>query len=545
MKKLFSSLIVLSVALLITFNTSAQSANTSLSNLASATKINHSLTPGTTNSLSLGTSTIGWRNLYLTNGLYVDNHRFINNSGSGNNFIGTDAGKSITSGVNNTGAGVYALYSNTSGNSNTAAGNGALSYNTMGSYNTSSGFYALGYSVAGNYNTANGFYALLNNTNSYNTATGAYALYKNNSGYNNTAIGASALYYTTSGIDNTATGLNALTANISGNHNTAVGVDALTKTIASDFNTAVGSEAGSLYDNGYNNVFIGANVDVNGAGYYNDIAIGQGTVCTDVSQVTMGNSATTSYRAYANWSNISDGRFKKNIQLNVPGLTFINKLQPVTYTLDATGLDNFLHQNQKQDKQIDDKAKTAMTNALSAKEKIVHTGFIAQDVEKAAKSLNYDFSGVDAAKNDKDVYGLRYAEFVVPLVKGEQELSKQNDSLKSVVNSLQNQINELKSMIVSSVNSLQSAVSSASLQQNTPNPFSSSTSIGYVLPQTYSSAKIIISDSKGTTLKQISLNTKGKGNVNVDAATLASGAYYYTLYVDGKMIDSKQMMSSK
>jgi hypothetical protein len=31
--------------------------------------------------------------------------------------------------------------------------------------------------------------------------------------------------------------------------------------------------------------------------------------------------------------------------------------------------------------------------------------------------INYDFSGVDAAKNEKDLYGLRYAEFVVPLVK--------------------------------------------------------------------------------------------------------------------------------
>jgi hypothetical protein len=52
---------------------------------------------------------------------------------------------------------------------------------------------------------------------------------------------------------------------------------------------------------------------------------------------------------------------------------------------------------------------------------------LAQDVEKAAKDLNYDFSGVDAPKNDKDLYALRYAEFVVPLVKAVQELSQQND----------------------------------------------------------------------------------------------------------------------
>ena len=35
--------------------------------------------------------------------------------------------------------------------------------------------------------------------------------------------------------------------------------------------------------------------------------------------------------------------------------------------------------------------------------------------------FGYDFSGVDKPKNDKDFYGLRYAEFTVPLVKAVQE----------------------------------------------------------------------------------------------------------------------------
>jgi hypothetical protein len=38
--------------------------------------------------------------------------------------------------------------------------------------------------------------------------------------------------------------------------------------------------------------------------------------------------------------------------------------------------------------------------------------------------LNYDFSGVDKPKNENDLYGLRYAEFVVPLVKAIQEQQK-------------------------------------------------------------------------------------------------------------------------
>lgn len=40
--------------------------------------------------------------------------------------------------------------------------------------------------------------------------------------------------------------------------------------------------------------------------------------------------------------------------------------------------------------------------ARKIKEQTNFTGFIAQDVEKAAKEINYDFSGVDAAKNDHE-----------------------------------------------------------------------------------------------------------------------------------------------
>jgi hypothetical protein len=269
----------------------------------------------------------------------------------------------------------------------------------------------------------------------------------------------------------------------------------------------------------------------------------------------MGNGATGSYRAYANWSNISDGRFKKNINENVPGLVFINKLQPITYTLDATGIDNFLHADLLQDKQIGGQAKALMSKALAEREKVTYTGFIAQDVEKAAKSLNYDFSGVDAAKNDKDLYGLRYAEFVVPLVKAVQELSKMNDAKDSgiqqqniKIDNLQQQLNELKKMIAvnqsPAVADNSTIMSSASLQQNTPNPFTNATNIKYSLPLSYSSAKIIVTGNNGIALKQINVTGK-EGSVTIDASTLATGAYQYSLYVDGRLIDTKQMIATK
>ena len=67
------------------------------------------------------------------------------------------------------------------------------------------------------------------------------------------------------------------------------------------------------------------------------------------------------------------------------------------------------------------KANTPTLAAREAKSVIRYTGFLAQEVETAAKSSGFDFSGVDAPKNDQDLYGLRYSEFVVPLVKAVQE----------------------------------------------------------------------------------------------------------------------------
>jgi hypothetical protein len=74
-------------------------------------------------------------------------------------------------------------------------------------------------------------------------------------------------------------------------------------------------------------------------------------------------------------------------------------------------------------------------------EKIEFSGFIAQEVEQAAQETNYNFSGVHKPKNDKDLYGLTYAEFVVPLVKAVQEqqaiIEQQNKKIENLEKKLE------------------------------------------------------------------------------------------------------------
>jgi hypothetical protein len=88
-------------------------------------------------------------------------------------------------------------------------------------------------------------------------------------------------------------------------------------------------------------------------------------------------------------------------------------------------------------------------------------------------------------------------------------------------------------------------VSSAHLEQNAPNPFHTSTIIRYHLPQGTFSAQVLINNTKGQLLKSISLNSGGSGQITLQAGTLAAGSYTYTLFVDGKQVDTKRMLIVK
>jgi hypothetical protein len=333
-------------------------------------------------------------------------------------------------GTHNNANGYTALYSNTTGCANTANGYGALQSNTTGWNNTANGAHALILNTTGRSNTANGFGSLSSNTTgSSNTANGYCALNFNTTGIDNTANGYNALALNTTGSYNAANGRNALYSNTTGSYNTATGYYALYSTIGL-YNTATGSFALHSNTTGTFNTAIGHFANVSTGNLSNATAIGYNATATASNQVRIGNSYVTSIGGYAAWTNISDGRAKKNIRADVPGLNFINSLQPVTYNLDPDAIDELLKSDDPEINRLNDSLRSSRSpeekefeaKARAAKQKQVQTGFVAQDVEKIAKSIGYDFSGVDV--DEMGIYGLRYAEFVVPLVKAVQELSE-------------------------------------------------------------------------------------------------------------------------
>ena len=383
----------------------------------------------------------GYLSLYQTtsgfqNTAHGSNALYSNTTGSDNTAVGMDAMFSNTVGFVNTAFGFATMFSNTTGSFNTAIGEFSMHDNTTGNSNTSLGNFSLQFNTTGSSNTAIGNQAIkLNTTGVNNTATGFAALFNNSAGGNNTATGVNSLLSNTTGSQNTAMGSFSLQANTTGSNNVAIGINAFINNIDGGGNTVLGNFAGDLAKNDNSNTFIGFGANnTSGIALRNSTALGNGTAITANNQVRVGNAVVTSIGGQVSWSTFSDGRYKKNVQQNVPGILFIMKLKPVTYHLDAHALNNFFKTKSSPGDDV----------MLSAKEKIIYSGFIAQDVEKAATEAGYDFSGVDKPKNEKDIYSLRYAEFVVPLVKAVQEQQQMIIDLQKQLDTLLKRVEQLE-----------------------------------------------------------------------------------------------------
>ncbi|PCJ64375.1 MAG: hypothetical protein COA58_13560 [Bacteroidetes bacterium] len=301
--------------------------------------------------------------------------------------------------------------------------------------------------TSGNLSVAIGDSALRSNTTAVgNVAIGRQALFSNITSIGNTAVGYQSLLNTT-GSGNTGVGVLAASANTSGINNTFYGMQAGFAYTTGNYNVINGYQGGWTVS-GSSNTYIGAQVGPT-TSYDNVVALGSGATPTASNQVRFGNASTTSIGGNQNWTNTSDARFKNNVKENVVGLDFILTLRPVTYNLDHNKIAAFTGEDKKLSEEAEYMKKQRTENS-----KKVQTGFIAQEVEEAAKKLHFDFSGIDAPKNDKDHYGLRYAEFVVPLVKGMQEQQEliqaqqtQLDSQEAVILEMQKQLAALKALI--------------------------------------------------------------------------------------------------
>lgn len=473
-----------------------------------------------------------------------------NRAGHSNTFIGFEAGNKNVSGVLNTFIGFNAGAENTTANQNVFIGTSTGGKNTMGSVNT-----FIGYSTGAENTTAQA-----------NVFIGAEA------GMNCTENGDGGALTSASG--NTMVGYQAGINTILGTQNVFLGAGSGTGNTDGDSNVFVGYRTGETAANGSFQTFVGHNVNaLVGVSTENSFAVGQNTMVTAPNAGILGNVSTQKVGSTVNWSSISDGRFKKKIKEDVKGLDFILQLRPVTYQIQAEKLYHFTKNDQvatarasSSHTPLVNETSAILKKALAEKSKITYSGFVAQEVEKAAKKAGFNFSGVVKPSNAKDPYGIRYAEFTVPLVKAtqeqqsiiedlqlenqeqQQELKKQRTELKRLQQEMQEYKQLLDELIAQKTTPTETGnhelilEKKASLSQNQPNPFYQKTVVKYFIPANIKTAKIQVTAADGKVLSILNLSEKGKGQATIDTATYPAGTYYYSLILDGQVFETNQML---
>ncbi len=531
---------------------------------------------------------------------------FSNTTGSNNTAYGYESNSFNTTGSYNTTVGIFALYKNTAGSELVAIGDSAL-YSLNGGLggNTAVGSKAGKQITTGNYSTYIGWKAGYNSTAANaNTAVGASSLFSNTTGYDNIAVGVDALSGNNTGSYNTIIGKGAGTTNSGGSGNASLGVRSLYLNTTGSRNTALGDSSGYTNNGGNNNSFLGAYADVTTGGLSNATAIGYSAKVSTSSTIVLGDATagvnvaiggTTAgvyklkvlHSTYGfdianastldNWEHYITG----SSGTTSGGASFTAGDMLLYYDGGSSPLGAFDHTSGAYKTTSDERMKTNIKpmpsildkinllepvtyNFKNSKNQNISMGFIAQKVEKLFPSLVTHY--VDTARGT-DVNLMDYTGFGVIAIKGIQELQQVAKQKDSIINNQQKQIDDLKSLmkqlqqsvlalqLCSPCSNQQSAIGSQqviinnndalSLEQNAPNPFNKSTVIRYTLPSKFATAQIVIIDNNGKILKQVNVSGTGKGSLNIDAGTLSSGAYKYSLLVDGKLVNTKTMVLTK
>lgn len=478
----------------------------------------------------------------------------VSTTGTGNTGVGDRTLYSNTTGSNNTAGGYRTLYNSVGASNNTGYGHQTLYAVTTGADNVAVGYLSMNGNISGSSNTAVGTNALKVYGGSEATAVGAYALYANSSGVGNTAVGNKSLYTVTTGRYNSAFGYQALYLNTA-EYNCAFGNMALLNNTTGGYNCAMGSSAmgsnttgvrnvavgmAALYANttgsditaigygaggsaGDGNTFVGQGATLNVPGWSNSTMLGRGAFATGSDQVRLGNFTVTSIGGVVAYSVVSDGRFKSNFRNDVPGLEFINQLEPVTYDMDRNKISSFAGFTADKDQQRAPLVREA--------------GFVAQKIEEIVSKNQYNFYGVEKPQSDKDTYRVRYSDFVVPIVKALQELSAK-------VQQQQHQIDSLLGTKTQNFDtgSENTSNAKAALFQNNPNPSSTDTEIRMTVPGDSKNSMLHIYNFEGTQLKTIPVTGKGDVTIKIEAGNFKPGIYLYSLIVDGAVIGVRRMV---
>lgn len=156
--------------------------------------------------------------------------------------------------------------------------------------------------------------------------------------------------------------------------------------------------------------------------------------------------------------------------------------------------------------------------------------------------------------NDKGYYSVNYNAIIPLLIEAVKEQNKKVSGKDEVINQLKSEVSSLESRL----QKLEQAIVGNNnggtekgnlllkdvpvLEQNTPNPFSTSTTVKYFVPNMKNSAEIDVYDSKGIRINSYAIKVAGNGEITIKTQDLAPGNYFYELVIDGQKIASRKMI---
>jgi len=227
----------------------------------------------------------------------------------------------------------------------------------------------------------------------------------------------------------------------------------------------------------------------------------------------------------------SDLRLKKDVTPFEAGLEEILKINPINYRFNG---------------------KAGFKNTRP------FIGYAAQELQEVAPYLVHDFQ---VNKEDEDTNILSSETYLkidpiavqVLLVNAVKEQNEIIEEKEDRIYTLENEVSELKQQMDEILTLLKDKESqdvtlsgnNTLLKQNYPNPHNGQTVIEYFIPENSNSAKIQFFDNSGKLLKEVSLNEKGSGQLNIESNNFPNGQYTYSLLLDGKITSSKKMTLQK
>jgi hypothetical protein len=275
-------------------------------------------------------------------------------------------------------------------------------------------------------------------------------------------------------------------------------------------------------------VYARANNGANNYGIYAEVQGGStgGTVENYAGKFAGDISMAGSGYATGTWVDGSDSTIKNDIVEIQNPLDALGKLKGYEYTFDAEGFPSL--------------------NLPEGK----HYGLLAQEVEvqfpNAVKQMNFP-AKVDSAGNIINdavkIKGIEYNSVTAILVESVNQLNLKVQELQSQLDGCcggQMRLQDQGNNPVQQVSIVSESV--ALLGDCVPNPNDGKTKITVRIPHIVANAEIIFTDQLGKEISRIAISNRGYSDLEIETAGLENGVYHYSLVVDGKLIDTKQML---